>query len=102
MTGFGQLEAGHPADPHWYLFFVGVDPSCQGQRIGEQLLVPVLRAADAANTLCYLETPFPRTHAFYQRLGFEIRTEGHPFAGAPTLWTMLRSPVRATYRVKID
>ena len=92
MAGFGLLEAGHPGEPHWYLFFVGVDPRRQGQRIGEQLLAPVLRAADAAGNPCYLETPFPRTHAFYRRLGFHMRSEGHPFAGAPTLWTMLRAP----------
>ena len=92
MTGFGQLEAGHPAEPHWYLFFVGVAPRCQGQRVGEQLLTPVLRAADTAGVSCYLETPFPRTHAFYRRLGFHLRSEAHPFVGAPTLSTMLRSP----------
>ena len=90
MAGFGQLEASHPSDPHWYLFFVGVDPPHQGQRVGEQLLAPVLHAADAANTLCYLETPFPRTHAFYRRLGFELTSEERPFRGAPAVWTMLR------------
>jgi ribosomal protein S18 acetylase RimI-like enzyme len=92
MAGFAGLERGHPVDPHWYLFFVGIEPSCQGQRVGEHLLAPVLRAADAAGAPCYLETPFARTLAFYRRLGFDIRSVGHPFEGAPTLWTMLRSP----------
>ena len=95
-AGFGRLQAGHPADPHWYLFFVGVAPSCRGQRVGEQLLTPVLHAADAAGTLCYLETPFPRTHAFYQRLGFKMRSEENPFTGAPPVWTMIRAPIGST------
>jgi GNAT superfamily N-acetyltransferase len=92
LSGFAKTESGHPSEPHWYLFFVGVEPDLQGQGIGQQLLAPVLEAADAAGTLCYLETPFPRTHEFYQRLGFHINDAGHPFTGAPTLWTMLRPP----------
>jgi ribosomal protein S18 acetylase RimI-like enzyme len=92
FAGFARAETDHPTDPHWYLFFVGVEPALQGRGIGEQLLVPVLRAADAQGTVCYLETPFPRTHAFYRRLGFEVKGAGHPFADAPPLWTMLRKP----------
>jgi GNAT superfamily N-acetyltransferase len=92
VQGFESLEAGHPRDPHWYLCFVGVDPALQGQGIGARLLAPVLRDADTSGTLCYLETPFPRTHPFYQGLGFEITSVGHPFVGAPPLWTMLRRP----------
>ena len=92
VQGFGSLEEGHPKEPHWYLCFVGVDPALQGQGIGARLLAPVLRQADASGMLCYLETPFPRTHPFYRGLGFEITSNGHPFSGAPTLWTMLRAP----------
>jgi ribosomal protein S18 acetylase RimI-like enzyme len=90
LRGFADLSTHHPAEPHWYLFFVGVDPALQGHGIGEQLLTPVLQSADNSATPCYLETPFPRTHAFYRRLGFEIERVGNPFVGAPTLWTMLR------------
>jgi GNAT superfamily N-acetyltransferase len=92
FDGFAGLEAGHPAEPHWYLFFTGVEPKIQGRGIGSRLLAPVLELADRAHAPCYLETPFPRTHDFYRRLGFSIATEGHPFAGAPTLWTMIRAP----------
>jgi GNAT superfamily N-acetyltransferase len=92
VRGFESLEAGHPGDPHWYLCFMGVDPALQGQGIGGRLLAPVLRDADTSGTLCYLETPFPRTHPFYRGLGFEITSTGHPFVGAPPLWTMLRRP----------
>lgn len=92
FRGFQATVALHPHAPHWYLFFMGVDVDLQGQGIGSRLLAPVLELADRTRTLCYLETPFPRTHAFYQRLGFKISSESHPFRGAPTLWTMTRHP----------
>ncbi|GAC1671877.1 MAG: hypothetical protein PVS2B2_03700 [Candidatus Acidiferrum sp.] len=44
--------------------------------------------------LCYLETPFPATHDFYRRLGFELGPATHPFEGAAPLWTMIRLPKR--------
>ncbi len=92
FRGFETTITLHPHAPHWYLFFMGVDINLQGRGIGSRLVTPVLELADRTRTLCYLETPFPRTHAFYQRLGFEITTESHPFRGAPVLWTMTRLP----------
>ena len=92
IKGFESLGAKHPAASHWYLFFTGISPQHQGRGHGASLLAPVLEIADGARCLSYLETPFPATHAFYRRLGFEITSEGHPFEGAPTLWTMTRAP----------
>jgi GNAT superfamily N-acetyltransferase len=92
FEGFAMLESGHPAEPHWYLFFTGVEPNMQGRGIGSRLLAPVLEMADRSRAPCYLETPFPRTHEFYRRQGFAVATEGHPFVGAPALWSMTRSP----------
>ncbi|HKS89395.1 MAG TPA: GNAT family N-acetyltransferase [Stellaceae bacterium] len=92
FAGFASLEAGHPAAPHWYLFFTGIVPAWQGHGFGSALLAPVLNLADQSRVLCYLETPFPRTHRFYRRLGYEISYTGNPFVGAPTLWAMTRQP----------
>ena len=92
FEGFAGLESGHPSEPHRYLFFIGVEPEMQGSGIGSRMLAPVLENADRSRAPCYLETPFSRTHDFYRRLGFEIAVEGHPFAGAPTLWAMTRAP----------
>ncbi|MHB8512284.1 MAG: GNAT family N-acetyltransferase [Actinomycetota bacterium] len=83
FDGFAALESRHPHEPHWYLAFVGIEPRAQGEGIGGQLLAPVLAVADETKTTCYLETPFPRTHAFYERLGFEKYSEMDVFAGAP-------------------
>ena len=92
FAGFASLEEQHPQEPHWYLFFTGVEPGFQSRGIGSELLTPVLEIADRSREICYLETPFPRTHAFYRTLDFEIIREGRPFAGAPQVWAMLRNP----------
>jgi GNAT superfamily N-acetyltransferase len=83
FAGFAALEGLHPEAPHWYLAFVGIEPALQGRGIGRQLLAPVLAVADDTSTICYLETPFPRTHAFYEDLGFARHAEPRTFAGAP-------------------
>ena len=83
MAGFAATIRDHPAAPHWYLFFVGIEPVAQGLGVGSAILQPVLSLADASDTLCYLETLFPRTHAFYRALGFDMNGSGHPFAGGP-------------------
>jgi GNAT superfamily N-acetyltransferase len=91
-SGFAALEQLHPSEPHWYLAFVGVAPHRQGAGVGVRLLRPVLDVASAGGQSCYLETPFPQTHAFYRSLGFEIIEECSPFLGAPPVWRMIRRP----------
>lgn len=39
---FGQMEKFHPAEPHWYLPMIGVDPARQGDGIGSALMVEAL------------------------------------------------------------
>ena len=93
FAGFATLAQFHPGDPHWYLAFVGIDPSMQSRGVGRALLAPVLKIADDSKTFCYLETPFLRTHAFYERLGFKRYGEHSPFDGAPQgVETFLRKP----------
>jgi GNAT superfamily N-acetyltransferase len=95
-AGFETLAAEHPSDPHWYLAFVGIEPGEQGRGLGRQLLEPVLERADDESHLCYLETPFPDTRAFYRKLGFADTAELRPVAGAPPIWTMTRKPSDTT------
>ena len=90
--GLAALMELHPAKPHWYLSFVGVDPAYQSKGVGRKLTAPVLKNADREGQLCYLETPFPETHEFYCRQGFELGPATHPFKGARKLWTMVRAP----------
>jgi GNAT superfamily N-acetyltransferase len=89
-SGLAKL---HPAQPHWYLEAVGVEPGARGLGIGTRLLEPVLARADEAGQPCYLETMTERNVAWYGRLGFEVRSAGVSFtAGGPPNWTMLRRP----------
>jgi GNAT superfamily N-acetyltransferase len=90
LEGFHSLEAHHPSQPHWYLAFVGVEPSKQGRGIGSQLLAPVLGEADRHAQLCYLETPFPATHNFYRSLGFHEDKALNCFRGAPIVTSFVR------------
>lgn len=46
-----------------------------------------------------LETPFPQTHVFYERLGFTRQAEHRPFPGvARGIVTFLREPRSVTPR----
>jgi GNAT superfamily N-acetyltransferase len=92
LAGFEGLQAHHPAEPHWYLMFVGVRPQIQRQGLGRLLLTHVHQQADRRGMPCYLETPFPETRAFYGSLGYRVIREMRAFGDAPPLWTMLRKP----------
>jgi len=97
FDGFAALEQFHPSDPHWYLAFVGIAPAIQGRGVGRALLAPVLKIADDTSAFCYLETPFPRTHEFYERLRFVRHSEHSPFVGArQSVVTFLRKPDHLT------
>lgn len=85
----GQMEEAHPAYPHRYLPWLGVDPAVQGRGLGTQVLRPCLAAVDHSHLPAYLETPNPRTIPFYERLGFEVT--GQAQAGScPPITCMLR------------
>lgn len=92
-AAFETAAAQHPSEPHWYLAFVGIEPGEQRRGLGRQLLNPVLERADRESQLCYLETPFPDTRAFYRKLRFADTAELRPIAAAPPIWTMTRQPL---------
>jgi GNAT superfamily N-acetyltransferase len=87
------MEARHKqhAEPHYYLAFIGTDPSVQGKGYGSSLLSAMLDRCDAEGAGAYLEASSPRNEALYFRHGFvavdEIRT-----ADSPPLRPMWRKP----------
>ncbi len=86
-----QMDAAHPAFPHWYLPWFGVDSARQGRGIGSKLMKNCLRFVDQDHLPAYLESPNQRNIPFYERHGFEIT--GLSQAGAcPPVYSMLRSP----------
>jgi ribosomal protein S18 acetylase RimI-like enzyme len=62
----------HPADPHWYLETMGVDPAVQRQGLGGRLIQPVLEIADRDQVDCYLETAKAENAQYYRRHGFVV------------------------------
>ncbi len=79
-----------PTAPHWYLQVLGTDPEIQANGYGGALMNTVFAQADRSGTPCYLETETPRLVAYYERHGFEVRSEWDIPLGGPHMWGMLR------------
>jgi ribosomal protein S18 acetylase RimI-like enzyme len=89
------FDAHHPKAPHWYLFFLAVDPDCQGQGLGSAILKATLAQIDAKREAAYLEASSEKNVPLYLRHGFEIVSEFRPQDDGPRLWGMWRKPVTA-------
>jgi ribosomal protein S18 acetylase RimI-like enzyme len=89
---FEQMAKYHPAERHWYLPLIGVDPAHQGRGYGDALMTYALQRCDRDHTPAYLESTNPRNISLYRRHGFEAL--GRIQVGSsPPLVPMLR-PVR--------
>jgi GNAT superfamily N-acetyltransferase len=88
------LESRHPHERHWYLQFLGVEPSLQGRGIGSALLRPTLERCDSEGLPAYLEASSERSRALYERHGFEVSDEVRLPAGGPPMWLMWREAGR--------
>lgn len=92
MRDIDRMERMHPkASPHWYLAFLGVEPSEQGKGVGSALLLPVLGRCDAGREPAYLETSNERNLPLYRRHGFEV-VEECDITDGPHFWGMWREP----------
>jgi RimJ/RimL family protein N-acetyltransferase len=87
------LRDHHPADRHWYLGTLGVEPELWGQGIGTELLSTWLQMVDDDRTPAYLETDAAGNLRFYERAGFEVVEE--IWALGVRIWTMRRPAVGA-------
>jgi ribosomal protein S18 acetylase RimI-like enzyme len=104
IMGLGGLAKGnalqkamavhHPKASHWYLAFLGVRPSRQGQGLGSRLLKHHLTRVDAERAAAYLETGSDDNIRLYQRHGFEVVSTFTPQMPAdptvPTVYGMWR------------
>jgi|TARA_B110000914_G_scaffold68141_1_gene59509 ribosomal protein S18 acetylase RimI-like enzyme len=81
----------HPEEDHWYLAFIGVDPSKQGQGLGSLILKEALKKVDEDGLVAYLESSNPMNMSLYERHGFETmgRVE---INGSPPVHPMIRQP----------
>ena len=88
---FAKMDAGHPAEDHWYLPMIGVDTYRQNLGIGGGLMKLALERSDSEGLPAYLESTNPRNIPLYVRYGFEAI--GEIRAGdSPPLVRMLRRP----------
>src|SRR5262245_21672393 len=88
---FEQMGAFHPAEPHWYLPLIGVDPERQGKGLGSRLLARALHRCDRDRLPAYLEATSPRNLTLYARHGF--KAIGKIQAGnSPDIIPMRREP----------
>ncbi len=87
-----DLEKAHPAEPHYYLQFIGTDPAHQGKGLARTLLDPMVERADTEGVGMYLENSKEKNIAFYARFGFEVQRELQHRRGGPRMWLMWRNP----------
>jgi GNAT superfamily N-acetyltransferase len=92
FEGYAKAEKIHPPEPHWYPMFFAIAARFQNRGYGTQLLQPVLSAADNAGLLTFSESPIPRNHSFFRRLGFTIGEPAFLFPDAPPNYPMYRKP----------
>lgn len=67
-----KIKAFHPAQPFSYLWFVGVEPTCQNLGIGSDLLKQIIERSKDQGRSIYLETSVERNLIWYQKHGFQI------------------------------
>jgi ribosomal protein S18 acetylase RimI-like enzyme len=90
-----QMESRHPAEPHWYLPMIGVDPAQQRKGYGSALLKHALERCDSDDKLAYLESSSLKNLPLYERHGFELLGTIQ-VGSSPPLFPMLRRPRRFT------
>lgn len=86
-----ELEKRHPTEPHYYIAYVGVAPSAQGQGLGTALMGPTLERCDKEGLPAYLEASSERNAKLYERLGFE-HLGSFSTLDSPPMWPMRRPP----------
>jgi ribosomal protein S18 acetylase RimI-like enzyme len=88
-----QMDGHRPAEDHWYLPLIGVEPALQGRGHGSALLEYMLVECDRSREPAYLESTNVANLPLYERHGFE-RIGEIQIGNAPPLWPMLRRPRR--------
>jgi GNAT superfamily N-acetyltransferase len=79
LSTWSQCE---PAEPHFHLGPIGVDPEAQGQHIGRRLMTSYCETLDRTGMAGYLETDRAENVRFYRHFGFgttrEVGVSGIP------------------------
>jgi ribosomal protein S18 acetylase RimI-like enzyme len=86
-----QMGELHPAEPHWYLPLIGVDPTQQNKGFGSMLMQHALAVCDREELPAYLESSNLRNVTLYQRHGFELAGTIQ-VGSSPPMFPMRRAP----------
>ena len=78
--------------PHYYLWWLAVDPPRQNQGIGTALMEPGFAKADAEKLPVYLETHAEKNVSYYQKRGFTLARAAEVPKYRLPFWCMLREP----------
>ncbi|ASZ09591.1 GNAT family N-acetyltransferase [Chitinophaga pendula] len=70
-----MINSIQPKIPMSYLWFIGVDPTAQGRRIGSALLQEIIDYSNSNNRPIYLETSTVKNLPWYEKFGFEVYNE---------------------------
>ena len=81
-----------PAEPHWLLDQVAVEPAAQGRGIGGAMLRFAIERAQRDGLPLFLETGVPANVPLYERFGFCTMCEADAPGGGPRIWFMRRDP----------
>jgi GNAT superfamily N-acetyltransferase len=87
---FQKQASYHPAEPHWYLPLIGVDPAHQGKGYGSALLKHVLANCDRSGQVAYLESTSPESVRLYERHGFKVLAKIQ-IGSSPSIFPMART-----------
>jgi len=85
-----EMRRRHPHYPHWYLWFLGVEPTRQGQGLGSRLLVSLAEKAHRDRAACYLETDKQSSVRLYEKHGYKVESEEVLSGFDLKLWFMKR------------
>jgi GNAT superfamily N-acetyltransferase len=89
---WGWIAETLPAERHWLLDQLAVEPAAQGRGIGGAMLRFAIERARADRLPILLETGVPENVALYGRFGFRVALEGDAPGGGPHIWFMRRDP----------
>jgi ribosomal protein S18 acetylase RimI-like enzyme len=83
----------HAPAPHYYLFFIGVDPAFRGKGHAGRLIRPVLARLDEKKLACYLNTQNVKNTSLYEHFGFRVAGQLTMPGSGITCTGMMRTPM---------
>ena len=84
-----RIRAAHVGHPHFYLWFLAVDPVAQSRGVGRALLAELHSESAELEAPAYLETGKMENVAYYGSSGYEVIGELKLATGQP-MWLMER------------